>query len=361
MRTRESRFSSKLAFTLALLIAARHSAWSADRLAERKKVPVDAGQLLTSVFFSDDGRSCFLLESEGHLRELSVPGFKLLTERNLNLKCSAFVRWEDGFAVYADATQELIILDPGFNETGRLEIPGLVRFTTAPTLDFGYAIGKNQIGTVDLKSAKAQTLNTVALVRAASRVKRPDTRPAPLDFLMATCTHDGKYLVTMADHRINRFAIRRKGALAWEESGWRIGSSGTPHNLNVGGDPLLVAMPYGAGNNRNIPGHPASPGYGTFVYDLEKLSVPKVTITPGACPNALGFDEKLKLIYAQNFELDLIVYNHGGAQLAEYSLDDRNAQTKSFFPHPDGGKLLVLTGNSLFWCELPAPVIDKAG
>lgn len=337
------------------------SVQAADRLPVQRKVSVAAAKLLEPIYFSEDGRSCFLLESQGHLRELSVPGMSTVTERNLNLKCSAFGRWEDGFAVFADATQELIILDATFQETGRVKTPGLLRFTTAPTLDFGYVIGKSQIGTIDLKKARLLKLNTAPLLRAAGRVKRPESRPAPLDFQMATCTLDGRYLVTMADHRINRFAIRRKGALVWEESGWRIGSSGTPKNLSVGGKPLLVSMCYGAGNNRGIPGHPASPGYGTFVYDLRNLSVPKVTVTPGAYPNAMGFDPKVKLLYAQNFETDLIVYNHGGARLAEFEMDDRNAQTRGFYPHPDGGKLLVLTGKSLVWCELPRSVIDKAG
>lgn len=335
---------------------------AADKLPVKRKIPAAAANLLEPIYFSDDGSSCFLLENQGRLRELSLPGMSTVTERNLNRKCSAFGRWEEGFAVYADATQELIILDRAFNETGRVKTPGLVRFATAPTLDFGYVIGKNQIGTVDLKKARLLKLNTSTLLRAAARVKRTEPRPAPLDFLRATCTLDGKYLVTMADHRINRFSIKRKGALAWEESGWRIGTSGTPSGLNVGGKkPYLIAMPYGAGNNRGIPGHPASPGYGTFIYDLKKLSVPMVTITPGAYPNALGFDEKHELIYAQNFEIDLIVYNHGGAKLGEYAIDDRNAQTRAFFPHPDGGKVLVLTGKSLVWCELPKSVIDKAG
>jgi len=334
---------------------------AAHKLTVRRKVPATAENLVKPIYFSADGSSCFLLENQGRLREISLPGMSTITERNLNVKCSAFGRWEEGFAIYADATQELIVLDEAFNETGRVKTPGLVGFATAPTLDFGYVIGKNQIGTVYLKKAKLLKLNTTPLLRAAARVKRTERPPAPLGFDRATCTLDGKYLVTMADHRINRFAIKRKGALVWEESGWKIGSSGTPAGLSVGGNPHLVAAPYGTGNSRNLPGHPVSPGYGTFIYDLKKLSVPKVTVTPGAYPEAMGFDGELKLIYAQNFDVDLIVYNHGGAKIAQYELDERNAQAKAFFTHPEGGKLLVLTENSLVWCELPKSVIAKAG
>ena len=219
MKFRKSQRVNLVVLGLVLLIVGE-STHAADKLAVRQKVPVDAGKLLPSVFYSLDGGSVSLLESEGHLRELSLPGMKLLTERNLTLKCSAFGKWEEGFAVYADATQELIILDVVFNEIGRVETPGLPGFATAPTLDFGYVIGKNQIGIVELKKAKLLKVNTTPLLRAASRVKRTEPRPAPLDFLRATCTLDGKYLVTMADHRINRFAIKGKGALAWEESGW---------------------------------------------------------------------------------------------------------------------------------------------
>lgn len=332
---------------------------AADKLIQ-KKSPRSAGKLLSSVFFSPDGGACYSVDDNGHILEQSIPDFKTLREKSLNTKCSAFGRWSGGFAVYADATQELIILDLLLNETGRVKTPGLTRFATSPALEFGYVIAKNQIGTVDLKRVKLAKLNTLALLRAAARVKRPEARPAPLDFQKAACTLDGKYLVSMADHRINRFAIKRKGALFWEESGWKIGSSGTPNGLNVGGLPSLVAMPYGAGNNDNVPGHPNT-NYGTFVYDLKKLSVPKVTLESGAYPSALGFDRKLPLIYAQNFEIDLIVYNHGGAKLAEYKLDHRNAQTKAIFPHLEGGKMMVLTEQSLFWCELPTSVLKKAG
>ena len=198
MRFPKIQWFRPVALILILLMAMEVRARSADKLAVRQKVPVNAGKLLPSVFYSLDGRSVALLESEGHLRELSLPGMKLLTERNLNLKCSAFGKWEEGFAVYADATQELIILDVAFNETGRVKMPGLFGIATAPTLDFGYVIGKNQIGIVELSKARLRKLNTTPLLRAAERVKRTDSRPAPLDFLRATCTLDGKYLESTA-------------------------------------------------------------------------------------------------------------------------------------------------------------------
>ena len=141
---------------------------AAHKLTVRRKVPATAENLVKPIYFSADGSSCFLLENQGRLREISLPGMSTITERNLNVKCSAFGRWEEGFAIYADATQELIVLDEAFNETGRVKTPGLVGFATAPTLDFGYVIGKNQIGTVYLKKAKLLKLNTTPLLRAAA-------------------------------------------------------------------------------------------------------------------------------------------------------------------------------------------------
>ena len=100
-----------MARLLLLLLAINSVSQAADNLTVRRKVPASAANLLKPVYFSADGSSCFLLENQGRLREISLPGMSTVTERNLNVKCSAFGRWEEGFAVYADATQELIVLD----------------------------------------------------------------------------------------------------------------------------------------------------------------------------------------------------------------------------------------------------------
>ena len=329
----------------------------------RRKVPTGTQKLIDAGQFSLDGQTLTVAGEQGLLQSFDVTTLKLSNEHNLRGACTEFAQWQNGFVVVNGATQELIVLDQVLTELRRVSVPGIVRFTTAPTLEFGFVIEKNRISSVALERGRVRALNTAPLLAAAKQVRRPpDTgeRGAPLDFRFATCTPDGKTLVTMAGYRINRFRIRR-GGLAWEECGWKVGASGTPINLNVGGNPALVAMPCGAGNAENLPGHPVDPRYGTFVYDVSKLSVPKVTVVAGAYPSVLAFDPRFKLIYTQNSGTELLVYNHAGAKLAEYTFGAKNAQTRAYAVHPEGGRLLVLTGNELFWCQLPDSVIDKAG
>lgn len=338
------------------------SSEGADKFIHRK-LESGAQKLLDAGQFSTNGQTITIAGDQGLLQTFDVASLQVIEERNLGVACTEFGQWRNGFVVVSGATQELIVLDRALEEQRRVSVPGIVRFATAPTLEFGFVIEKNRISSIGFERGRLRALNTAPLLAAAKQVKRPpDTgdRGAPLDFRFATCTRDGKTLVTMADYRINRFRIRR-GGLVWEECGWRVGASGTPISLSLGGNPALVAIPCGSGNRENVPGHPVDPGYGTFVYEVSKLSVPKVTVKSGAYPNVLAFDPELKLIYAQNHDTELLVYNHAGAKLAEYKFGARNAQTRAYAVHPDGGRLLVLTGDELFWCELPDDVIDKAG
>ena len=61
----------------------------------------------------------------------------------------------------------------------------------------------------------------------------------------------------------------------------------------------------------------------------------------------VGFNPKAGHVYAQNFQSQLIVFTMEGIKLKEYKIP-RAQEPKQFLPHPDGGKLLLLTGNQLY-------------
>ena len=63
---------------------------------------------------------------------------------------------------------------------------------------------------------------------------------------------------------------------------------------------------YGAGN------------YSTFVYAVDNLKKPAFTLATGAYPTLVGFDPAARLVYAQNFDKQLIVYSDTALKLSAY-------------------------------------------
>ena len=72
-----------------------------------------------------------------------------------------------------------------------------------------------------------------------------------------------------------------------------------------------------------------------------------LTISSGAYPQAIGFDTKAGLIYAQNHQSSLMVFDVKGIKQKEFSLENvkggRGEQPRQFLVHPTGRQLLVLT------------------
>jgi hypothetical protein len=74
-------------------------------------------------------------------------------------------------------------------------------------------------------------------------------------------------------------------------------------------------------------------------------------VASGAYPRAVGFDPKAGLIYAQNFQNQLIIYDPSGIKIKEFKLGP-GGDVKQFLVHPEGRKLLVLTGTKLYYVQV---------
>ena len=70
-------------------------------------------------------------------------------------------------------------------------------------------------------------------------------------------------------------------------------------------------------------------------------------------PRALAFDPKGRYIYAHNFQNPLILFTTKGIKLKEYAIPGAG-EVKQILPHPQGGKLLLLTGHRLHLVGLKA-------
>ncbi|MEZ5940219.1 MAG: hypothetical protein R3C18_02430 [Planctomycetaceae bacterium] len=317
-------------------------------------LPFDGSKLVRKLLWSADGMSLFVLQTDGLLRKLTMPDLNESKQVSLNGKCSDCALTSAGPVVLLDATQHIVLLDEDLNEVKRKQIPGVASLTSAPSLDHAFLVGDHIIGAWSTRSNRIRVFSATEFARTAARVKRTTPAPAGVDFFMATATPDGQFLLTSSSQRITRFRIRQ-GGLFLEEQGWQIGHSGSPTAMNVGGSPPRVSLTFGGGNEQP-PGHPKV-GYGTYIYDVTDLSVPVTTIEPGPYPATVGFDTAVGLYYGQTTDQELVVFNEGGAQLGSFDLSggttNRNERTQLIVPHPAGGRTLVLTDMTLYWCTLP--------
>ena len=114
-----------------------------------------------------------------------------------------------------------------------------------------------------------------------------------------------------------------------------------------------VCLPSGAGNSRNLPNHPAISTYTTYVYPVTDLQRPAFTLHSGHYPRAVAFDIRGDLIYAQNFDNQLVIFSVAGRKLAEHALGERGNQTNAFLVHPEGRRVIVQTEERLYYVEVP--------
>ncbi len=97
------------------------------------------------------------------------------------------------------------------------------------------------------------------------------------------------------------------------------------------------------GGNYHISGIPQKP-YSTYVYAIGNLKAPVAILSSGPYPLAVGFDLQSGLVYTQNFQNELIIFNANGIKLKEYKLGNKTqlAEVRQFLVHPQGRKVLVL-------------------
>ena len=112
-------------------------------------------------------------------------------------------------------------------------------------------------------------------------------------------------------------------------------------------DGEFICVPTGGGNAPAGKFGPAP--YSTLIFRTSDVTTPILQIKSGAYPNAVGFDMKSGLLYTQNHNDQLIVFNDGGIKLKTFSVDKSGAgrwDIIQFLVHPEGRKLVVLAENS---------------
>jgi hypothetical protein len=295
-----------------------------------------AAKLPRCLFWSADGRVFYALETDGVLRRVALDGFVEEKRLDLRQRCSWLSPSAEGLLVTLPDLQEVWLVDPErFVVKRRVPVPAVTRAISAPVLSVAFAGGNGGgVSVLDLKKGE--------VVR----------QYAPMGFEHAALTADGRQLFVQAGiEQLVRYVVRGT-RLEPGGSSPRIAQNGQA--IEVSPDGRFVCLPSGGGNYADLPNHPAiGTSYSTYVYPASDVTRPAFLLASGAYPRAVGFDPRLGLVYAQNCDKQLIVFTDRGVKQREYQLAvGRGPEVSQFVPHPGGGRLLVLTGEQLYFVDL---------
>ncbi|HEX5268868.1 MAG TPA: hypothetical protein VFW33_00210, partial [Gemmataceae bacterium] len=317
---------------------------------------VGTGQGPASLCWAKDARAFYHLDSQGTVRRVSFPEFKEEAALPTGKKCSWLSVSADGVVLTVSDAQEMWLLDPtSLKAVSRVPIAKAKRVASSPALSYAYAADMNSGGgtlsVIDLKAAKVvkQYTNT-------------DFIKQGVNFDFPVLTQDGKSLfATGGFGPLYRFDVDGAAVKFGDASAAIL--SGRFEGISLSPDGKFVCAPSGGGNGATE-GESSPPPYTTAIFGGDNLKKPLLRLKAGAYPMAVGFDTKLGLVYAQNRQDQLIVFDGKGIKLKEYNLDKGGGgggSTRQFLVHPRGGKLLVMGEGGdaakpahLWYVELPA-------
>ncbi len=307
-----------------------------------REASLDTRGVPACLCWAPGGKSFFLVHPEkGLLRQISFPELREERQLDLGRRCTWLSVSAAGLLVTVPDLQEVWLLDPAtLKVKGTFEAAGVKQAVSSPALSVAFAV-----------SADRGRLLAFEL-KAGGAARAYDSRAfgRHLDFSLPAVSPDGKYLFVMGGiEELHRLKIDGT-TLTWEQSSPRISSNG--QQIAVSPDSKYVCLAAGGGNGKH-PDHPDLGPYGTFIYPVTDLRRPAFAIRQGAYPRAVGFDPKAQVVYSQNHHKQLLIFSYTGLLRQEHELGPRNQGTVQFLVHPEGHRVLVLTGERLYAVQLP--------
>jgi hypothetical protein len=334
------------------------AAAAAEVVGDLKVTPLTlgTGQGPACLCWATDARAFYHLDGQGNVRRVGYPTFREEASLPTGKKCAWLSVSALGVVLTVTDAQEMWLLDPKtLKVASRVPIAKAKRVVSAPVLSYAYAAD------VDIASA---TLNVIDL-KAARVVKQYGHgdfgQPQGVNFEHGVLSDDGKRLYTTGGFgQVFRFALDGPAVTFGEASPALI--SGRFEGISLSPDGQYVCAPTGGGNAATE-GEPQQPPYTTAVFAGDNFKKPLLRLKSGAYPMAVGFDTRAGLLYAQNHDSQLIVFDSQGIKLKEYNLNKGGggSSTRQFLVHPGGRKLLVMGEGGdgarpaqLWYVELPA-------
>ncbi len=309
--------------------------------AERGRPGSRGGAADPCLTWTPDAKGFYALDHGADtVRRFSFPELK----EEAKLVVSKDVSWlslsKEGLVLTVNGEQEAWVLDPKTLKKGTsFPINKATRVLSAPSLGVAYVIDTSGIHTgctlrvMDLKTGKML------------KEYEPKDLGKQAAFFTPVLSEDGKHLYTtdVSTSRLMQFSLDGEKVTYVTACDGLLG--GAFNQPVVSADGKLVSAPSGGGNGAVKGRKPAGP-YSTFVFDSSNLDDPILELKTGAYPRAVGFDTKAGLIFAQNYQDQLILLDRDGSKLKSYQLGERG-EPYQFLPHPDGWKLLVFVPGGL--------------
>jgi hypothetical protein len=293
------------------------------------------GQGPACLCWSKDGRAFYHLDGTGTVRRISFPEFKEEAALPTAKKCGWLSTSAQGVVLTVNDAQEMWLLDAQSLKPGaRVPIATSKRVASSPALSHAYAADMSPEGgtlsVIDLKAG-----------RVVKQFRNTDFINEGVNFDYPVATDDGKHLFTTGGFGpFYRFDLDGAAVKFGDASPGFL--SGRFEGLCVSPDGKFVCAPSGGGNGAAA-GESQPPPYSTAIFGDSNLKKPLLRLASGAYPMAVGFDTKSGLLYAQNFQNQLVLYDTEGIKLKEYNLaKGGGGSTRQFLVHPDGRKLLVM-------------------
>ncbi len=305
--------------------------------------------LVPSLHWSNDGKSLYLLENRGVLRDLTESSFILNKQFNISRNCTKLERSAEGLLVLVKDSQEIWVFDEqSFAVKRKISVPGIGDICSSPSIFLAFGVTENgeQIYTIDL--IKGEVVNSGQIdLRENNRDYLEIMRRHQKSASFGKCfepalTPDGQFLFCKDGGSLHRLSISHDYLIP-EESGPPIGS----RRIEFSADSKLLAIP---GGHAPVEMDQEWTGQ-THVFDVKDTHLVVLTISTDRDTSAITFDSSNGRFYSSNSEHSLVVHDPQGAKLEEYKI--RSGETKQLLAHPDGKKIMMLSKKYLVWVELP--------
>jgi hypothetical protein len=299
-----------------------------------KEVPLEAETILPCICWDKNPETFCVLTSSGLLSRVRFDNFEVTESQDIGRPCSWLTMSSTGPIVTVNSAQEAWLLDPSLSPIKKLAMAGVKQVVSSPASSIAIAVNQygfaGGLGVIDLSKRAFVAQHSFHELGLIGGVTWPTMSP------------DGKYIFVQGGlEELKRIRINDT-RLTVDKTSSRIAQNG--QSVCMSHDSKYVCLPSGGGNY-------GTAGYSTFIYSVMDLTRPQITIGSGAYPRQVGFDPKAGLVYAQNHEKQLLIFDPLGVRLKEFTLGP-TGDVKQFLVHPDGRKVLILTEKKLYYVQI---------
>jgi hypothetical protein len=303
-------------------------------------VPPPHVGLYAGACWAADGRSFFVISTNGELYQINCPDLVMTRLSELGSMCRQVGMSAAGLVLTMTSLQEMWVLDPeSLAVRRRIGVAGLRRALTWPELNVAYALlispdrGAGPPTRVNLTDGAQTGLNFASTATG-------------FDFRRAATSPDGRSIFAEAvPGRLVRYQIDGDRLVPGDETEPIV--RGDRGAVCVSPDGRLVCLPAWDGH-ANLDGE-------LFVYATENLSRPAFKLHVGTGCHVLAFDPAGKRIWATNFEQPLLLFRGDGERGPPVSRElfpEGSHIVEALVPHPNGRQLLVVTTEAVFLVEI---------